>query len=50
MMLDSFKSAGHCVTMDSAYMGNIMAMIGQDVWRINMVGTAQANRTGAIVD
>jgi hypothetical protein len=50
LMLDSFKSAGHCVTMDSAYMGNIMAMIGQDVWRINMVGTAQANRTGAIVD
>ena len=43
LMLDSFKRAGHCVTMDSAYMGDIMAMIGRDVWRINMVGTAQAN-------
>jgi hypothetical protein len=36
--------------MDSAYMGDIMAMIGRDVWRINMVGTAQANRTGADID
>jgi hypothetical protein len=50
LMLDSFKSAGHCVTMDSAYMGDIMAMIGRNVWHINMVGTAQANRTGANVD
>ncbi len=36
--------------MDSAYMGDIMAMIGWDVWRINTVGTAQANRTGANID
>ncbi len=50
LMLDSFKNNGHCVTMDSAYMGNIMVMIGHNVWRINMVGTAQANRTGANVD
>jgi hypothetical protein len=36
--------------MDSAYMGDIMAMIGRDVWRINMVGVAQANHTGANID
>jgi hypothetical protein len=39
LMLNDFKNNGHCVTMDSAYMGDIMAMIGQDVWRIDMVGT-----------
>jgi hypothetical protein len=33
--------------MDSAYMGDIMTMIGRNVWRINMVGTAQGNNTGA---
>jgi hypothetical protein len=49
-MLDAFINNGHCVTMDSAYMGNIMAMIGCDVWRIDMVGTAQANCTGADID
>lgn len=31
LMLDDFKGAGHCSTMDSAYMGGIMAMIGRDV-------------------
>ncbi len=36
--------------MDSTYMGDIMAMIGRNVWCINMVGTAQANRTGANID
>jgi hypothetical protein len=49
LMLNNFKNNGHCVFMDSAYMGDILAMIGRDVWRINMVGTAQANRTGAII-
>ena len=47
LMLDSFKNNAHCITMDSAYMGDIMAMIGRGMWRINMVRTAQANRTGA---
>jgi hypothetical protein len=47
LMPDSFKNNGHCATMDSAYMGDIMAMIGRDVWRIKMVETAQANRTSA---
>ena len=50
LMLDSFKNNGHCATMDSAYIGDIMAMIGRDVWHINMVGTAQANCTSANVD
>ncbi len=50
LMLNNFKNNGHCVTMDSAYMGNIMAMIGRNVWRINMVGTVQANHTGANID
>jgi hypothetical protein len=47
LMLDDFKGKGHCMTMDSAYMGNIMAMIGHEVWGINLVGTAQANHVGA---
>ena len=47
IMLDPFKGAGRCVTMDSAYMGDIMAQIGRFEWGVNMVGTAQANRSGA---
>ena len=46
-LLDNFKGKGHCVTMDSAYMGDIMAQIGQEEWKMNMVGTAQSNQTGA---
>ena len=46
-MLDPFKGAGRCVTMDSAYMGDIMAQIGRLEWNMNMVGTAQADRSGA---
>ena len=46
-MLDNFKGEGHCVTMDSAYMGDIMALAGCHKWKPNMVGTAQENRTGA---
>ena len=49
LMLNSFKNNGHCITMDSAYMGGIMAMIGRNVWCINMFGTAQVNRTGTNV-
>ena len=33
--------------MDSAYMGDIMALIGRHEWKINMLGTVQENRTGA---
>ena len=49
VLLDDFKGKGHCVTMDSAYMGDIMAQIGHEEWKMNMVGTAQSNRTGANV-
>jgi len=49
ILLDAFKGKGHCVTMDSAYMGDIMAQIGREEWKINMVRTAQSNRTGASV-
>ena len=35
------------MTMDSAYMSDIMAQIGRFEWEINMVGTSQVNRTGA---
>ena len=47
IMLDPFKGAGRCVAMDSAYMGDIMAQIGRFEWGMNMVGTAQADRSGA---
>ena len=49
-MLDAFKGKGHCVTMDSAYMGDIMAQISHNEWQINMVGTVQSNQVGANVD
>ena len=29
VILDSYKGKGHCVTMDSAYMGDIMAQVGR---------------------
>jgi hypothetical protein len=47
LLLDDFKGKDHCVTMDSAYMGDIMAQIGRKEWKLNMVGTAQSNRTSA---
>ena len=46
-MIDEYKNAGRFVTMDSAYMGDIMAQIGREVWGMNMVGTVQCNRSGA---
>ena len=47
LILKPFKGKGRCVTMDSAYMSDIMAQIGRYEWKLNMVGTAQVNRTGA---
>ena len=47
IMLSSFCGNGHYVTCDSAYMGDIMTLIARNVWKINMVGTIQANRTDA---
>ena len=34
------------MTMDSAYMGDIMGQIGRDVWKMNLLGTCQSNRVG----
>ena len=42
-----FMGRGHYVTMDSAYMGDLMALIGREIWKCNLLGTCQANRVGA---
>jgi hypothetical protein len=47
IILDDFKGKGHWVTMDSAYMGDIMAQIGHKEWQLYKVGTSQSNRVGA---
>ncbi len=49
VLLNDFKGKGHCVTMDSAYMGDIMAQIGRDEWKLNMVGMLQSNQMGTNV-
>ena len=38
---------GHYVTMDLAYMGDLMAQIGREIWKCNLLGTCQSNRVGA---
>ena len=43
LMVDDYKGAGRYITMDSAYMGDIMAQVGREVWGMNMVGTVQCN-------
>jgi hypothetical protein len=35
LMLESFKHKGHCVVMDSAYMGDAMCQVGREEWKIN---------------
>ena len=45
-MLDPWKHKEHC---DSAYMGDAMCQVGREEWGINMVGTVQSSRTGAVV-
>jgi hypothetical protein len=47
LMLKDYKGQGRYMTMDSAYMGDIMAQVGREVWGMNMVGTVQCNRSGA---
>ena len=47
IMLEKIKGQGHCVTMDSAYIDDVMILIGRPKWKINMAGTAQEKRTGA---
>ena len=46
IMLEPFKGKGRYVTIDNAYMSDIMAQIRRYEWGINMVGTSQVNRTG----
>ena len=46
MMLKPFNSNGHCVIYDSAYVGDIIAQVAYNEWRINSVGTIQSNQTG----
>ena len=38
LILKPFKGKGRCVTMDSAYMSDIMAQIGRYEWLMNMGG------------
>ena len=45
LMLHPFKYIGCCVVMDSTYMGDVMAQVGREFWKINMVGTVESNRT-----
>jgi hypothetical protein len=33
--------------MDVAYMGELVAYVDQEVWKLNMVGMSECNRTGA---
>ncbi len=44
--LDNFKGKGHCITMDFAYMEDIMAQIGCKELQLNIVDTSQSNRVG----
>ena len=47
LMIDDYKGKGRYITMDSAYMGDIMAQVGREVGGMNMVGMVQCNHLGA---
>ena len=47
LFLEDFKGCGCHVVCDSAYMGELLAMVARDVWLINIIGTTQINRCGA---
>ena len=32
--------------MDSAYMGELLAMVATEAWKTNVLGTSQSNRCG----
>ena len=44
------KGTGQTMTMYLAYMGDILAQIGHEEWKINMVGTCQLNRCGPPIE
>ena len=47
MMLKPFNGNGHYVNYDSAYVGDIIAQVAHNEWKINMVGTIKSNQIGA---
>ena len=47
MMLKPYNGNGHCVTCDSAYMGDKITQVAHNEWKINMMGTIQSNWMGA---
>ena len=46
IMLKPFNGNGHYVTCDSACMGDIIAQVSRNEWKINMVGTIRLDLTG----
>ena len=49
LILSSIRGKCHHVPCDSIYIGDIMALIDWNMWKINMVGTIQSNQTGALM-
>ncbi|OEU10751.1 hypothetical protein FRACYDRAFT_246615 [Fragilariopsis cylindrus CCMP1102] len=47
-MLKAFKYKGHFAIIDSAYMGDVMSLVGQEYWGVNMVGTCQTDRVAPV--
>ena len=46
MFLGPFMGRGCIVTMDSAYMGELLAQVATKAWKVNVISTAQVNRCG----
>ena len=46
IFLRPFMGRGCCATMDSAYIGELLAQVATNAWKINVVGTTQCNRCG----
>ena len=44
--LTDFMRRGCSCTMDSAYMGQLLAQVACKVWLVNVLGTAQIDRCG----
>ena len=47
-MLKAFKYKGHFAIIDSAYMGDVMSLVGQEYWGVNMVRTCQTDRVAPV--
>ena len=46
-MFTNYMGRDNITTMDLAYMGELAALVGWELWKINMVGTSQCNCTAA---